>query len=265
VTGGWWARPSEDPDEIRGLLNEDRGYAAYALGDLSPGFREYSRWYVAGRGRRPEALILLFERLNPPALFCFGPADGVLAAAARADLPERVYFTGLDEHVDAAASWLRFEGRIPMWRMVVSPEDFRPMGLERARRLGMDDLPALSRLYMHGGADAFAPYQLEQGVFYGCWDGDDLIAVAGTHLVAPQERVAAVGNVFTHPAHRRRGLGAAVTSAVTAELLERGMDVVLNVSQENVSAVALYERLGYRRYCPFLEGIAVPVRMLAHG
>ncbi len=241
------------------MLSRDRGYAAYALGDLAPGFREHSRWYVAGRAGEPEALILLFDRLDPPALFCFGPGEGVAALMNRAPLPDRVYFTGRSEHAVAVEHRLRFEGQTPMWRMTVYAEHFRPCDTAKARRLSMRDLPALQRLYVHGGADAFAPYQLAQGVFFGVWDGGELVSVAGTHLVAPEEGVAAVGNVFTHPAYRRRGLAAIATSAVTAELLARGMDVVLNVARTNIPAIALYRRLGYRCYCPYVEGIAEPI------
>ncbi|MCD6290508.1 MAG: GNAT family N-acetyltransferase [Anaerolineae bacterium] len=259
----WWTRPGDDPNEIRGLLNQDRGYAVYALGDLSPGFREYSRWYVAGRGEMPEALILLFDRLDPPVLLCFGPDDGVAVLLDWAPLPDRVHFTGLADHVIVAESRLRFENRTSMWRMTVSADRFQPVenapdGV-RIQRLGMEDISQLRGLYALGGGDAFALYELEQGVFFGGWVGDDLVAAAGTHLVAPTEGVAAVGNVFTHPAYRRRGLAAAVTSAVTAELLAQGLEVGLNVAQANSAAVSLYWRLGYQCYCAFWEGIARPI------
>lgn len=271
MNGAWWARPSTNRDEIRQLLHRDRLYAAYALGDLSPGLWEHSRWYMAGRGQEPEALILLFHGLEPSVLFCFGPRAGVAALAARVPWLERVYFAGRAEHVMAVEPWLRLNWQTPMWRMAVSAAEFRPVPDETeagewarngemnrgcARRLSMGDLPALYRLYAYGGADAFAPYQLEQGVFFGYWDGDELVAVAGTHFVSRQEKVAAVGNVFTHPAYRRRGLGTAVTSAVTAELLAQGMDVVLNVAQRNTPAISLYRRLGYRCVASYVEGIA---------
>jgi predicted GNAT family acetyltransferase len=81
-----------------------------------------------------------------------------------------------------------------------------------------------------------------------------LLAVAGTHLLAPHWGVAAVGNVYVHPGWRGRGYGALVSSAVTADLLQRGLLVVLNVDQGNAAAIHLYRQLGYQVYCPFVEG-----------
>ena len=46
-------------------------------------------------------------------------------------------------------------------------------------------------------------------------------------------------------------------SAVLEELIRRKVDdIVLNVSQSNDAAIRIYERLGFRRHCPFLEGPA---------
>jgi predicted GNAT family acetyltransferase len=81
--------------------------------------------------------------------------------------------------------------------------------------------------------------------------------VAGTHLVAQDWGVAAVGNIYVHPDWRGRGYGALVSSAVTAELLQRGLLVVLNVDQNNPVAINLYRQLGFAVHCPFVEGIGI--------
>ena len=143
---------------------------------------------------------------------------------------------------------------VPMWRMVLDPNRFGA-GRNDCIRL----LPAhhhlLADLYSLGGGDAFDLAQLQQGAFYGVLEENRLVAVAGTHLVSPTYGVAAVGNVFTHPHYRRRGYGTATTSAVVAKLLADGIrDIILNVGQNNASAIRVYERLGFERYCPFFEG-----------
>ncbi len=56
--------------------------------------------------------------------------------------------------------------------------------------------------------------------------------------------------VFVHPEHRRRGLGRAVTAAVTARLIEIGyQNIYLNVMDERLPAIRLYLELGF---VPFL-------------
>ena len=59
--------------------------------------------------------------------------------------------------------------------------------------------------------------------------------------------VARLGPVYTPPQHRRRGYGAAVTAACTADALGGGAQrVVLFTDLANPTSNALYQRLGYR-------------------
>ena len=60
---------------------------------------------------------------------------------------------------------------------------------------------------------------IESGVYYGVLEGSSLVAAAGTHVFAPDEGVAAIGNVYTRRDQRGRGFAACVTSAVAARLL----------------------------------------------
>jgi predicted GNAT family acetyltransferase len=63
--------------------------------------------------------------------------------------------------------------------------------------------------------------------------------------------------VCTYPEYRGRGYATRSTSAVCADLLDMGLQVVLNVSRDNADAVHIYSKLGFKAYCPFVEGIAV--------
>lgn len=95
-------------------------------------------------------------------------------------------------------------------------------------------------------------------MFFGIWEGDELIAAAGTHLVVPSEEVAAIGNVYTRRDRRGRCLATQVTSAVASELMRMKLrTIALNVEQKNAAAIGVYERLGFVRYCSFCEGRAI--------
>jgi ribosomal protein S18 acetylase RimI-like enzyme len=255
-------KPSEltDKPRILSFLETDRFYAAYAIGDLEAGMFEQCTWTGAEKAGRLAALALLFRGLMPPALFVMGHADGIQAIFEEVLHPEQVYLACGAEHLLAVRGYYRSDRLIPMWRMVLQPHRFRPIQ-GGCIRLFPSHSSLLAELYALGGGDAFDFTQLQKGVFYGVLINGHLVAAAGTHLSSPTYDVAAVGNVFTHPDHRGRGYGSATTSAVIAELYQRGIrDIVLNVDQENMTAIHVYERLGFQCYCPFLEGLAVALQ-----
>jgi predicted GNAT family acetyltransferase len=146
--------------------------------------------------------------------------------------------------------------------MILDPARFRPASVDGVVRLGPEDADAVERLFADGDAaderpHFYHPVMLAEGVYCGVREGDDLVSAAGTHLVIPTEGVGAVGNVYTRRDRRGQGLAGRVTSAVTAELIRRGLrTIALNVVQSNAPAVHIYEKLGYVRYCAFCEGLA---------
>ncbi len=72
-----------------------------------------------------------------------------------------------------------------------------------------------------------------------------MVACAGTHVISDRRDVAAIGGVLTHPAHRGRGLAAAVTAAVARAATQRVGIVGLNVAESNPRAGRLYGRIGF--------------------
>jgi predicted GNAT family acetyltransferase len=126
-------------------------------------------------------------------------------------------------------------------------------------RLGETHLSDLRALFgdRPDAPDAFTPSQLKSGVFYGIYDRQDLVAVAGTHVRSARFKLAAIGNVFTHPEYRGQGFASATTAAVVQDLMADGIEtIILNVAQSNTPAVRTYERIGFRTHCAFFEGYA---------
>jgi len=242
--------------EILTYLETDRLYAGYAIGDLEPGMWEQSTWAVARQEDQIEALVLHFTGLSLPALLLMGSTKGIEAILTDELLPTPVYLTCREKDLAMTRQFYDWQEVTPMWRMVLG--DDRPtLSSTGCVRLSPEHGDQLTALYGDGNAAAFSVSQLESGVFYGIFDESRVVAAAGTHLVSETYGVGAVGNVYTDPAYRRRGYGSATVSAVVGELAQRGMrDIILNVSQSNHAAIRVYERLGFERYCPFLEGPA---------
>ncbi|MFQ5886471.1 MAG: GNAT family N-acetyltransferase, partial [Anaerolineae bacterium] len=193
---------------------------------------------------------LRFRGLRPPALFAMGSSEGLVPLLGEEALPERVYLTGQPGHLSLFQEAFSLGPVGEMLRMVLEPGDFRPHD-GRVIRLSRRHLPSLQRLYR--GEGVFASYQLDWGIYYGLEVGGELVSAAGTHIVSPTYRIAAVGNILTHPSHRGQGYATACTSAVVEELLSRSLEIVLNVARSNEVALGIYKALGFREYCPFIE------------
>jgi ribosomal protein S18 acetylase RimI-like enzyme len=247
------ARAVSDRDEIAAFLRTDRRYAAYALGDLDGPHRGRVGWGIAhDASGRAVALAAHHEGLVPQPLFLMGDADGCRAILATVLKPRDAYFQATAEHAEAIGAWYELDTPTAMLRMVVDGATFLPFA-GPAERLGASDIDELNRLYQLGFRTGFPPAVVSEGVYYGIRVRGRLVAAAGTHVINPRERVAVVGNVMTHVDYRGHDFAKMVTSAVTAELLDRVTDVALNVHTDNLPAVAAYTRLGYREHCPLEE------------
>ncbi len=243
--------------EIRARLETDRPWALYALGDLMPEHHRYCRWFGTPDG----ALALLYAAFDTPVLFAHGPPASIASLLAEMAPPEMFVLVRPDLAPIIAKTYV-MQPAFKMWRMILNADHtpFAPDIL--VSPLSLDDLPALNRLYaddvrQDGDPRFFTPSMLEQGAYYGVWEGTELTAAAGTHLVAPSEGVGAIGNVYTRRDRRGRGLARQTVAAVTAHLQRLELQTIgLNVAQTNATAIRLYERLGFARYCPYIEAHA---------
>jgi GNAT superfamily N-acetyltransferase len=246
----------ENKAEIYAFLGEDRLYAAYAIGDLEPALFRHCDWYASTRNGKLTALCLCFKGLAPDRVFLMGAAEDLAPLLDGALRATRAYFACRTEQTTVLKRFYSLARTEAMLRMVLHPEEFTPRD-GPVQRLGARHIDQLQDLYRRHGDVAFAPYQLDQGVFYGVERDGQLVATAGTHLVSRVYSLGIVGNVLTHPDYRGLGYAGVCTSAVVEELLAQSLDVVLNVGQTNGAAARVYERLGFHVYCPFVETYGV--------
>lgn len=245
-----------DAARIREILRPRVEYTAYALGQLEPGLFERSRWFWS-RGDTGTGLVLHSRGGLGDATFVMGDPDAVGAILSIHPGPTHTYITCQPQHLDTLKREYRLATQQPMIRMAVTPDAFVPHRGVQAVALGGVDIRRVNALYStEGNPSYYVPEHIESGVYRGVVSEGRLVAVAGTHVVSRQERVAVVGNVFTHPAYRGRGFATAATSAVTESLFQYCDHVALTVDPNNLPAVHAYERLGYREVCQLVEASA---------
>ena len=240
-----------ESSDVRTLLETDRVWCAYALADLFLPYAEFAEWRA-----RTGAVLLCYRGFSPPVLFAHGDpqAVGVLLQGIR---PGTYQYALLGTHRALVGRRLAPHRESRMWRMVLPLGALVAPPAGAMARLGPKDAAKIAELFAGQTdlPDAFDSSQLEGGCFFGVWEGSQLAAMAGTHVVSSQARVAAIGNVYTRADRRGRGLARRTTGAVAAELLRLGIEtIVLNVAMDNAPALSAYRALGFMPFCGYYEG-----------
>lgn len=241
------------PAQIRGLLEPERAYSAYALAQLDPRLFPANEWILASGPAGRRALLVHSRSGLGNALFAIGDHEA-LDVALSLHPGARFSFGSLRlEHRAVAEKYFLMTRPQQMIRMQVNADTFEPVD-GHAVRLGAAEVSLVNRLYsLEGGVTAYRESHLEDGVYHGVFVGGKLVSIAGTHAVSRSEKIAVVGNVFTHPRYRGQGLATHATSAVTADLLRFCDLVVLTVEAKNDPAVRIYTKLGYQGVCSLHE------------
>lgn len=246
-----------DAADIRARLERDRIWSAFSIADLDEPYASHAHWFGDAD---PGALVLVYAAFDPPIVYLQGASDACIRILRQEEVSRATaaaWLNVLPSHADAVADqFASFAGR-GMVRMVLAPEFFAPVSHQALVRLGPADQAELDALYADDRPAFFVASQLRDGVYYAVREEGRLVAVAGTHVVSEGGRVGALGNVYTKPECRGRGLAAAATSAVCAEFFDRGITtVVLNIVATNEPARRAYQRIGFREYCRYEEGEA---------
>lgn len=267
-------------EEIERFLRRDPYLHLYALGDLDDFFWPYTTWYGwSGEPGEPFSdLALVYSGTSLPVLLGLSRDPGRMGAlllAIRPFLPRRFYAhtTGRAVRVLASAGeapsgaagaigtvavpGARIESHGRHLRMAWrEPDRVREVDLTDAFVLQEADTEELLAFYRASyPGNWFDRRMLHTGFYFGLRRDGRLASVAGVHVVSRRYRVAALGNIATHPEYRGRGLAGIVTAALCRSLREHADHVGLNVRADNESAVACYTRLGFAPVAEYDESM----------
>lgn len=125
--------------------------------------------------------------------------------------------------------------------------------------LGAADVPDMLALVERTRPGPFGPRTFEMGTYLGVRHHGRLIAMAGERLHPPGWTE--ISAVCTDPGHRGRGLATRLVRAIAAGVRERGETPFLHAAATNVTAIRLYESLGFRlRRTSTFGTVRVPAR-----
>jgi ribosomal protein S18 acetylase RimI-like enzyme len=97
----------------------------------------------------------------------------------------------------------------------------------------------------------------ELGEYFGYFEGEQLIAMAGERMHAGSLRE--VSGICTHPDFQGRGIARKLTLKLVRRQMQRGETPFLHVVSTNFGARALYEKLGFRNFMETVVRVIAPV------
>jgi ribosomal protein S18 acetylase RimI-like enzyme len=129
-----------------------------------------------------------------------------------------------------------------IWDAAMPAADEAP----EAIALGPEHAAQALELAMLTRPGPFGLRTIELGEYFGCFDGQRLIAMAGERMHAG--RLREISGVCTHPDFQGRGYARRLMVKLVRRQLQRGETPFLHVMRDNANARELYWRLGFVDY-----------------
>lgn len=237
-------------DEIFSCLIKNKYLQIYSIGDLDDFFWPYTKWYGLKDGSEIWAIVLFYTGLSEPTILALSDDTEplkILLQNVMQYMPQSFYChlsPGLNPLFKDKFELKSHGSHFKMALVDKSKLDIsEPSDIVRFDKSHHDELASFYNEAYPG--NWFDVRMLETGHYYGIRSNTKIAAVAGVHVYSAQYKVAALGNIATHPDMRGMGLGKIVTAHCCRELLKTVDIIGLNVSQENAPAISVYRKLGF--------------------
>lgn len=239
-----------DRKKLAKYFRQDLPLHAYSLGDLDDLYWPKTIYYGKSVGEKISHISLLYRGEGLPVLLMLGPQEYFSDEYYRSLsplLPDSFYAhlsLGLDSLFRQDYE-IKDQGEHYKMSLIKSGE-LEYTDPKILVQLTESHHSELENLFQISYPDnAYDPQMLTTGKYYGIRAGDKLVCVAGIHVYSSRYRVAALGNITTHPEFRNRGYARMATSSLIRDLLREVDYIGLNVKSNNLPAIHLYQSLGF--------------------
>jgi RimJ/RimL family protein N-acetyltransferase len=247
-----------DKMRIEAFLRRDPELHVYNLGDLDEFFWPHTTWYGCEKAGELRDIVLVYAGAGPATVVGLSRSPATMRKVLREIIPllPGRFYAHLSPGVEKVFKKThRLDSQGPHHKMTLREYSrLEKTDCSGAVRLATEDRDDLVRLYDESyPGNWFDPRMLETRQYFGLRIEGQLVSVAGVHVYSEPYRVAAVGNIVTHPAHRNKGYARLVTARLCRSLAEKVDLIGLNVKTDNAPALACYSRLGFEIVAPYAE------------
>ena len=247
-------KPSElhilhDKKIIFDYLKQNSGLQIYSIGDLDDFFWPKTIWYALKVNDVFEAIALLYVGLKPSTLLCFYSGESFyycqLLEKIKFILPNQFNAHLSPNLIDVFGQENVLEKYGFNYKMCLTKK-VNEIKENNIRRLKLDDLAVIQDFYAASyPQNWFDERMLQTNKYYGYFIENKLVGVSGIHVYSEQYKVAALGNIATHPDYRGQQIGYKLTATLCYELQKSVDSIGLNVKSDNENAIKIYKKIGF--------------------
>ena len=240
-----------DRTQLEAYFRRDLYLHLYSLGDLDDFYWPNTRWYGISTAHGVDRVVLIYTGGELPVLLAFldpGEETAAYLQSLIPILPDRFYAhlsPGLKDYFQPG---YQLQAHGPHYKMgLLQPEQLGKFSGREVESLSLEDQQEIVQLYQESyPGNWFDSRLLQTGQYRGIRRQGRLCSIAGVHVYSPSYRIAALGNITTHPDYRNQSLGKIVTAALCRSLLQEVDAIGLNVRQDNPAALACYRKIGFK-------------------
>lgn len=248
----------KDKETLFNRFVKDIFLFAYHIGDLDDFYFSDCSWFGLYENGQLEEIALLYTGLKVPTLLLFGSREKIpiLIEGIVKKLPNQFYchYQNAFHQFFEAEYHMTFLGTHVKMKFQGDFARFPNIDTSEVIDLTVNDQQELLSLYQEAYPEGyFVPYMLKSGKYYGVKVDKKIVSVAGVHVFSSLYNIAVLGNITTHPNFRRRGLAKKCTAQLLKSFDGEVDQIGLNVKKDNISALRLYENLGFRIHSTYKE------------
>ena len=248
----------QNKSRIEAYLRKNVYLHIYSIGDLDDFFWPDTVWYDWEQGGEIQAVALLYTASADPTLLALSEHQDAMWELVQSIfhiLPRRFHAHLSPRVAEVVKQQCQIESYDKHYKMGLKNLTLlQDIDYSQVVRLTENDHEDMLGLYEEGyPGNWFNARMLQTKQYFGLRLNHRLLSVAGIHVYSEKYKVAALGNIVTHPEYRGKGFGKAVTAGLCQSLSEHVDNIGLNVKADNAAAIALYEHLGFEIVSPFYE------------